>query len=270
MSTYLFTWNPKYWPQDKFDEFFLKYQTGEILRWSCGNTKKINVGDDFFLIKQGEGSKGIIGSGTIVSEPYHGIHYQIEKSERGEKALYVKIKFEYLSHSDSVVPILRHELDEPELSSNIWGTQGSGKTIPPEIVEPLVRLWHSRIELKSFISADDIQESIEIINEGAIKKITVNAYERNSEARRKCLEKWGYNCAVCNFHFELYYGIIGKRYIHVHHLRPISSIGAEYEIDPIEDLRPVCPNCHSMLHRQTPPLSIQGLKNLVAEYGSKY
>ncbi|MDC9497701.1 MULTISPECIES: HNH endonuclease [unclassified Pseudoalteromonas] len=38
--------------------------------------------------------------------------------------------------------------------------------------------------------------------------------------------------------------------MHVHHIVPISDIGDEYQVDPIRDLRPVCPNCHAMLHRK--------------------
>ena len=45
------------------------------------------------------------------------------------------------------------------------------------------------------------------------------------------------------------YGELGQGFIHVHHIVPISKIGKEYKIDPINDLVPVCPNCHAMLHR---------------------
>ena len=153
------------------------------------------------------------------------------------------------------------------MECSVWSAQGSGKTIPPEIEIKLSALWLSRVELKEFSSPDEIAE--EAIFEGAVSKITVNSYERNPEARRKCLNKWGYSCVVCNFHFQLYYGEIGKGYIHVHHLKPISTIGSEYEIDPVKDLRPVCPNCHAMLHRQNPPLSIDELKQAVLVYGGR-
>jgi 5-methylcytosine-specific restriction protein A len=45
------------------------------------------------------------------------------------------------------------------------------------------------------------------------------------------------------------YGEIGRGFIHVHHVVPISSIGESYKVDPAKDLVPVCPNCHAMLHR---------------------
>lgn len=56
------------------------------------------------------------------------------------------------------------------------------------------------------------------------------------------------------------YGAIGKAFIHVHHLEPLSLTDGEYELDPIADLRPVCPNCHAMLHRQEKLLTIEQLQ----------
>jgi predicted HNH restriction endonuclease len=55
----------------------------------------------------------------------------------------------------------------------------------------------------------------------------------------------------------------------VHHLRPLSGIAEEYEIDPVEDLRPVCPNCHAMLHRKTPPYTIDELRLRLSITGKK-
>jgi 5-methylcytosine-specific restriction protein A len=56
---------------------------------------------------------------------------------------------------------------------------------------------------------------------------------------------------------------LGAGFIQVHHTVPLSSIGTEYVIDPIRDLIPVCPNCHAMLHRKTPPFSIAELRGLL-------
>ncbi|WP_337946952.1 MULTISPECIES: HNH endonuclease [unclassified Pseudoalteromonas] len=78
----------------------------------------------------------------------------------------------------------------------------------------------------------------------------VNSYERNLKARSECIKEYGVSCTVCGFNFEETYGKRGKGFIHVHHIVPISDIGDEYQVDPIRDLRPVCPNCHAMLHRK--------------------
>jgi 5-methylcytosine-specific restriction protein A len=96
--------------------------------------------------------------------------------------------------------------------------------------------------------------------EGAKTAIIVNAYERDPEARRRCIEHYGAVCFVCDFDFEKTYGQLGVGFIHVHHLTPFGSVEGPRRTNPIADLRPVCPNCHSMLHRRSPPISIAALK----------
>jgi len=98
--------------------------------------------------------------------------------------------------------------------------------------------------------------------EGATIKISVNVYERNPLAREKCIQHYGLNCSVCGFNFQDIFGKIGEGFIHVHHLKELSKVGKEYNVDPIEDLRPVCPNCHAMLHQKIPVYSIEELKNI--------
>ena len=70
---------------------------------------------------------------------------------------------------------------------------------------------------------------------------------------------------VCGKDFEEQYGSIGKGFIHVHHLTPISSIGKEYKLNIDKDLVPVCPNCHYMLHRKDPPYTPEELKEILRE-----
>jgi 5-methylcytosine-specific restriction protein A len=95
--------------------------------------------------------------------------------------------------------------------------------------------------------------------EGAKKTVTINAYERNRKAADACKAHHGFICVVCGFDFQRAYGSIGKDFIHVHHIKPIGSIGAEYEVDPVKDLVPVCPNCHAMIHRTEPHLQVEQL-----------
>lgn len=100
-----------------------------------------------------------------------------------------------------------------------------------------------------------------LLPEGAKVKVTVNRYERSKEARDQCLEYWKLSCSVCKMKFEEVYGEIGKGYIHVHHKVPIAEIGTSYKVDPINDLIPVCPNCHSMIHKGKPkPFTIDEIK----------
>ncbi len=108
-------------------------------------------------------------------------------------------------------------------------------------------------------SADELVGAVFL--EGAIRSVTVNAFERNASARRACLDFHGYRCRVCDMSFEERYGELGRGFIHVHHLVPLATTHGEYSLDPLVDLAPVCPNCHAMLHRTDPPMSIEQLRS---------
>jgi hypothetical protein len=100
------------------------------------------------------------------------------------------------------------------------------------------------------ISPDELVPGVKYV-EGAAATVTVNRYERDPKARKACLDKHGTACVVCGFSFEARYGPLGAGFIHVHHLTPLASAeGKEGEVHPVRDLRPVCPNCHAMLHRK--------------------
>jgi 5-methylcytosine-specific restriction protein A len=121
---------------------------------------------------------------------------------------------------------------------------------------------------REFVSVNSITIPEEMIGnqmyqEGAKKQILVNIYERNDTARRKCIQHHGLKCFICDFDFQEKYGDIGLGFIHVHHLQPLSAINEEYELDPIRDLRPVCPNCHAMIHRRNPPYTLEEMKDIL-------
>ena len=84
--------------------------------------------------------------------------------------------------------------------------------------------------------------------EGSRRRVIVNAYERDPTARQKCIDHYGASCSVCGFDFLAVFGPEAEGFIHVHHLTPLAEIGIEYTVDPISDLRPVCPNCHAVIH----------------------
>lgn len=109
----------------------------------------------------------------------------------------------------------------------------------------------------------DEPQKLTNIYEGSVYQVIANVYERNPIARQKCIEYYGTKCYVCHFDFGQVYGYIGQGFIHVHHLKPISENGQEHQVDPIQYLRPVCPNCHAMIHSKNPPFTIEELKNMI-------
>lgn len=141
---------------------------------------------------------------------------------------------------------------------------GFGSPVKIEDAVPVKIVWrfvHSK-DLPPEILPQEVDPK-EKFYEGGVATVVVNTYERSSAAREACVRFWGIKCQVCEFDFEKAYGELGAGFIHVHHLRPLSDITSTYELNPTEDLRPVCPNCHAMLHRTRPPLEIEELKRRI-------
>lgn len=139
--------------------------------------------------------------------------------------------------------------------------ESTGSSLPDEFIRS-----YAIVRTPDFLTANFDPELAEppatSYIEGARISVTVTAYERNPHARRKCLQHYGSSCFVCGLSFGETYGEQFAGRIHVHHLKPVSRRGGEYRINPIRDLRPVCPNCHSMLHSRGVPLSISELKTI--------
>jgi predicted HNH restriction endonuclease len=111
---------------------------------------------------------------------------------------------------------------------------------------------------------DEVEEETSGLPEGATIERLVNSYERNPLARQMCIKKYGANCHICGFSFGVTYGKALEGFIHVHHILQLSEVGKDYKVDPIADLRPVCPNCHAVIHhRRNPPYSIEEVQSFL-------
>ena len=114
---------------------------------------------------------------------------------------------------------------------------------------------------------DEIDENASL-PEGGKRQVTVNRYERNQKARDLCIKKYKAKCCICSFSFGDTYGEIAKGFIHVHHVKPLSEIRTQYTVDPVKDLRPVCPNCHAIIHcKGEPAFSIEEVKAFLRRRG---
>lgn len=112
----------------------------------------------------------------------------------------------------------------------------------------------------------DIPEEVEMtapLYEGAVRRIAVNAYERNTVAREKCILHYGCRCTACGITVSEKYGEAAQGLIHVHHLRQLADVNAEYRVDPVKDLRPVCPTCHAVIHSRTPPFTVEEVRSMI-------
>jgi len=99
--------------------------------------------------------------------------------------------------------------------------------------------------------------------EGQKYKGEIDVFERSSTARNACIKHYGLACAVCGFEFEKRYGAVTEGYVHIHHLTSLAETGERHLVDPIKDLRPVCANCHSVIHLRQPPYAIAEVKAML-------
>ena len=67
---------------------------------------------------------------------------------------------------------------------------------------------------------------------------------------------------MCGFDFVKTYGEIGNNFIEAHHIKPISKM-KDGDKTKIEDIVMVCSNCHSMMHRNKPWLTVEQLKKRI-------
>ncbi len=264
MKTYLLLWNPNRWDWDTLESDIEQVDlTGRCSQsWSCGVTKSIESGDRIFLLRVGKEPKGIVGAGFASTPPFLGKHWSGEDRD----ALYIDVDFEVLLNADEN-PILGLDmLETDEFRDQNWHPQASGTSVKQHLTDKLEAMWFKFLNSKPlsnnpFISTDSGKQKVYF--EGTPTEVRLTKYERNPYARKKCIEYYGYSCVVCGFNFEKIYGEQGREYIHVHHLEQIATLGEKYEVNPINDLRPVCANCHAMIHRRRVALPLGELKNLL-------
>lgn len=255
MNAYLYTWNPGRWDWNDQQDAIYRVNNGDQydMYWSCGNTKRIEIGDVFFLMRLGVEPKGIIGCGYISSKAYVLPHWDEEKALEGKTALRTDLLFKTLSEE----PIISLSYLQDEYPDYTWTPQGGGMSIPDKIAAKLFTQIQNN---NKYCFQPSLRKEIELYAEGKQRSVTYKSYDRNPVARQVCIGHYGYSCCVCGFNFENAYGKMGLKYIEVHHLKQIADVREEYLINPINDLRPVCANCHRMLHKTRPPISIEELK----------
>lgn len=70
-------------------------------------------------------------------------------------------------------------------------------------------------------------------------------------------------CEGCGFDFQQTYGERGRGFMECHHLNPLSDT-EEGRVTKLHDLALVCSNCHRMIHRSRPWLSIEELRETLS------
>lgn len=165
------------------------------------------------------------------------------------------------------------QLSDSEYKSNIitnflnWGNKIKcfdiiGKFNKDQLTRKRFELLiHSKFIPKELLKQTNfIDTNQSFFNEGFKKEITIEINSRKSKLVELAKIKHGTKCEVCSFDFGLTYGVHGEGFIEMHHLYPI-ALGKRKST--INDLMPVCSNCHRMLHKGDILLSIEDLKEII-------
>ena len=266
--------NPAKWEIDEFLKEEIEFDTYTISSYHKDFIKKghwgiIRVGKDKRTKQKLNGKprlqSGIYAIVKVISDPAISPSNSLKNwtnEDEGSKERY-RVKIQYVkSLLDTPILLEQLNLNESEYDPYlIKGQMASTMPLNPLAFKKILTLLEN---LESNVSETypEENETLGLMEGKQIKSIT-NRYERNPLARELCLNHYGYDCSVCGFNFLKTYGEIGENFIHVHHLNEISQVGKEYKINPITDLRPVCANCHSMLHKKKPAHTIEELKSLM-------
>jgi 5-methylcytosine-specific restriction protein A len=282
MTAMILVWNPDEWNEWTYPAVLEQVaETGWFLAsWELdvrelegqagGQAGFAGSGTEAWLVLQGSHGRGLIGHGVIVSErPARRLHEPDAGSGAplgpppSTPALYVRVAFDALLPAGDQIPpgVLKEALPGIDWDA----VNGSGLAVEPS-AEPLLRgLWS---EFGPQPAADPTQPVPGTVPAAVVSRVEVNRYEHSPDARRACIAHHGTSCAVCGFSFEIAYGEIGKEFIPVHHLVPVSQLGSHYELDPVTDLVPLCANCHAMAHHGVgTPRTVAELRRIMAAAG---
>jgi len=232
-----------------------------LQQWEVGDVLNILPGTEAWLLVRGstDAATGLAGHGVVMSGP----HGSWRPAEAGSASRYITVAFDaFLPFGEQIRPDILQEA-VPDMP---WGeSMDTPVTLLLESAEPAVRhLWQEYGpppgrpgRLVPGTHPPD-----------AVSAAIVNRFEQDPNARRLCLAFHGTSCAACSFSFEVSYGQIGSDAIDVHHLVPPALLGPDYELDPVADLIPLCPNCHAVAHHGVrSPRSVAELRNILSAAG---
>jgi len=115
----------------------------------------------------------------------------------------------------------------------------------------LDRLWYDACQELTSCPFDDADDPAGL--EGGSRAIQSRT-KRDTTIIKKAKLRWSAGglvspvCVVCGWAMDEIYGDDGFGFIEAHHNDPLGN-STEQRVTRIEDLSPVCPNCHAILHR---------------------
>jgi 5-methylcytosine-specific restriction enzyme A len=260
--------NPKAWPLEHYEDV-RAICSGEGTwegRWSVGRHVNIAAGTDCFLLVQGQKhARGLVAMGYVTSEPYEDEHFDDETATTN----YVDVTWAELRPVTDVVPVSVLETKAPGIP---WrkGLRSSGYTVRPPDSAGIIEAWFELDPDAEESGPGELPPEGTYV-EGAVRTVLINRYERDPVARGACLDHHGRDCAACGLDLAAVYGDeLGARAIHVHHIVPMATRkGLPYTVDPVTDLVPLCPNCHNVIHKTEPVMTVDQFRKHILKVNQR-
>jgi hypothetical protein len=126
------------------------------------------------------------------------------------------------------------------------------------------KFWRTEIGIADFA------ENLELDDEFPEGKLVERSHKRRERNKKLItLKKTDFLkthgrifCEVCDFDFEQRYGTRGTNFCEVHHTIPVSEMSPGHQTS-LNELAIVCPNCHRIIHRERPWLTMEALKKIL-------
>lgn len=150
------------------------------------------------------------------------------------------------------------------LEEDIWNEFSERKDVLHEVANAIEgavlsdRDWEMPPE-----AFDDEVEATEGAVLTRIHKVRERKPRLVKRKKDQALRKFGkLACEACGFDFAGIYGDRGKGFIEAHHTKPLIAMASETSTK-LKDLALLCSNCHRMVHRSQPWLTMAELRALL-------
>lgn len=192
MATYILFWNPDIssYTKDRFLDDFSKREG--VGNWSFYEHNKVKDGDNFFMVKCGEGKTGIVMRGKIISWCYRGRDWSPKDRQN---IYYADIDTGVCFNPWSDVPLLAPDILTEAIPDFNWHGGHSGRLLSIADANKLEKLWAEYIDCCQTAFCN--------------KKAWHNDYYEciiSKAEATKLVKRHGCRCEICGYSYEAVFG----------------------------------------------------------------
>lgn len=142
MKTFILEWRPliSSYKMEIFEEDLHYMEDGEF-NWSVWDHEKAHAGDNFYMIRCGEGRTGVVMKGFFTSEPYEADDW----AGKNRQVHYMDLRPTIMVNPEKA-PVITCEELEKAMPDFEWNGGHSGRELPSQYVETLDRMWDEYLE----------------------------------------------------------------------------------------------------------------------------